>query len=50
MQEKLLSGDIVAYHIGTKEQLTDLLSKALNVKQFTYLVDKLGILDFHIPT
>ena len=48
--EKLESGDLAVSYLASQEQPTDIFTKALGKKQFTYLRGKLGMLDPHAPT
>lgn len=41
---------IVTSHVRTTDQLADILTKALSVKQFGYLLGKMGIRDLHAPS
>ena len=50
VRDALKSGVITAAHIGTKEQLADVLTKALGKVQFNHLMSKLGICSTHTPT
>lgn len=47
VRDALKSGVITAAHIGTKEQLADVLTKALGKVQFNHLMSKLGICSTH---
>lgn len=44
------AGLISLQHVGTKDQLADILTKALGRPQFDYLLSKLGVQDLHSPT
>lgn len=44
-REKIQQNTIRTYHIGTKEQSTDLFTNGLSSKQNEYLIDKLGMVD-----
>lgn len=46
VQDKILTTE----HISTKEQPADILTKALPSPTFKYLLSKLGIQDFALPT
>ncbi|GAA0186207.1 transmembrane signal receptor [Lithospermum erythrorhizon] len=43
-------GVISTTHVSTKDQLTDIFTKALGKRKFLYLLRKLGICDLHGPT
>ena len=36
-------------HVRTNSQITDLLTKALNAQQFSFLVSKLNMVNIHAP-
>ena len=38
---------IVTQHVKTTDQLADILTKALSISQFGYLLSKMGIRDLH---
>lgn len=50
VREQLLAGNISTSHVRTNQQVVDILTKALDRQQFTYLCGKLGIRDLHAPT
>lgn len=50
VRDEVTQGTIVMVHVGTREQLADILTKALGRPQFTYLLRKSGIHDLHAPT
>lgn len=41
---------IVTQHVKTTDQLADILTKALSISQFGYLLGKMGIRDLHAPS
>ncbi|GJW18350.1 retrovirus-related pol polyprotein from transposon RE2 [Tanacetum coccineum] len=47
---ELVSGNLDARHVHTKEQVADFFSKALGKAEFDYLLRKLGVQDLHLPT
>lgn len=49
VRDKFCEGLIRIQHIGTIEQLANLLTKALRIKQHEYLVSKLGVKDLFHP-
>lgn len=50
VRDALKSGLLTCSYVGTKEQLADVLTKALRKVQFTKLMSKLGISYPHAPT
>ncbi|KAG8494583.1 hypothetical protein CXB51_012012 [Gossypium anomalum] len=51
IREKIQEGLIQTEHVASEEQLADVLTKALGIKQHGYLVSKLGVKDvFQPPT
>ncbi|GJY62094.1 retrovirus-related pol polyprotein from transposon TNT 1-94 [Tanacetum coccineum] len=50
IRDELVSGNLDARHVHTKEQVTDFFTKALGKAQFDYLLRKLGVQDLHLPT
>lgn len=50
VRDKVKDGTIQMQHIGTAEQLADLMTKALSIKQHEYLVSKLGVIDIYQPS
>jgi len=50
VRDAVRDGLITTCHIGTTEQLADVLTKALGRVQFLTLMSKLGIQDHHAPT
>lgn len=50
VRDAVQDGLIVLHHIHTKEQVTDILTKALGRVQFNTLLSKLGVCDLHAPT
>ncbi|XP_019091083.1 PREDICTED: uncharacterized protein LOC109128696 [Camelina sativa] len=49
VRDSINSGVLTTAHIGTKEQLADLLTKALGKVQFSNLMSKLGVCNLHAP-
>jgi len=49
MREKLEKGDIIFSCVPSTRQLTDIFIKAFGKKQFTFLWDKLGMINPHAP-
>ena len=47
VRDKVQDGVIRLMNIRSQSQLADLLTKALNLTQFTTLLDKMGILNIH---
>ena len=50
VRDAVKAGLINLHHIRTKEQVADILTKALGRVQFNTLLSKLGICDLHAPT
>ncbi|GJY03915.1 retrovirus-related pol polyprotein from transposon TNT 1-94 [Tanacetum coccineum] len=50
IRDELVSGNLDARHVHTKEQVADFFTKALGKAQFDYLLRKLGVQDLHLPT
>ncbi|XP_019087509.1 PREDICTED: uncharacterized protein LOC109127356 [Camelina sativa] len=50
IRDEILCGVIAPQYVGTKEQLADILTKALGRKEFDEFHGKLGICDLHTPT
>ena len=50
VRERLQSGDLVVFHISTKLQPADIMTKALEKCQFQFLKSKLGMVELHAPT
>ena len=50
VRDAVRDGLIVLHHIRTKEQVADILTKALGRVQFNALLSKLGVCDLHPPT
>ncbi|GKD35449.1 hypothetical protein Tco_1250958 [Tanacetum coccineum] len=50
ISDELVSGNLDARHVHTKEQVADFFTKALGKAQFDYLLRKLGVQDLHLPT
>lgn len=50
IKDHVKSGSICIPFIQTKFQLTDIFTKGLNVARFTYMVDKLRMIDIYSPT
>ena len=49
VREKVLSGDVATTHVGSSDQLTDLLTKSLKGSRVNYICTKLGMLDIYVP-
>ena len=47
MRDKVQDGVTRLMNIRSQSQLADLLTKALNLSQFTTLIDKMGIMNIH---
>ena len=47
VRDKVQDGVIRLMNIRSQSQLADLLTKALNLSQFTTLIDKMGIMNIH---
>ncbi|XP_024177719.1 uncharacterized mitochondrial protein AtMg00810-like [Rosa chinensis] len=47
VREKVQRGLVKTVHVRTKEQPADLFTKPLSSKQFTTLLDKLGVINIH---
>ncbi|CAA7015697.1 unnamed protein product [Microthlaspi erraticum] len=50
VRDVVLDGTIATIHVGTTDQLADLLTKPLGRPQFESLVSKLSIVNLHAPT
>lgn len=50
VRERVESQEIKPYHIDTKMQIADLLTKGLGTQQLRFLLDKLGVRNLHAPT
>lgn len=50
VRDKIKDGTIQMQHIRTTEQLADLMTKALSIKQHEFLVSKLGVKDIYQPS
>ena len=50
VREKLEAGDLTFSYISSNQQPADIFTKALGRKQFTYLRDKLGMVNPQAPT
>ena len=46
---KVLEGFIRMLHVKTNSQIANLLTKALNAHQFSFLVSKLNMVNIHAP-
>ena len=49
VREKLKSSGLTVSYLTTKEQPTDVFTKALGEKPFVYLRGKMGMIDPHAP-
>lgn len=47
MRDKITAGIIQTFHVASRHQLADLLTKALGSEQFHYLLSKMGVLNIH---
>ena len=43
VREKILQGIIKPHHIKTRDQVSDIFTKALHPSQFKFLISKMGI-------
>ncbi|GKU87876.1 hypothetical protein SLEP1_g2207 [Rubroshorea leprosula] len=50
IRERLQAGELVTRHVMSKQQPTDIFTKALGREHFASLLSKLGIRDVHAPT
>ncbi|GJY15768.1 retrovirus-related pol polyprotein from transposon TNT 1-94 [Tanacetum coccineum] len=50
IRDELVSGNLDARHVHTKEKVADFFTKALGKAQFDYPLYKLGVQDLHLPT
>ena len=50
IRDAITSGLIAPSHVPTTEQCADVFTKALGVRQFHFLIGKLGICNLHAPT
>ncbi|GAA0146187.1 hypothetical protein LIER_06200 [Lithospermum erythrorhizon] len=46
-QDKVLGGSLQLAHVPTKDQIADILTKALPSSQRSYLLSKLGVFSLH---
>ena len=49
VRDKVLEGFIKMLHVKTNSQIADLLTKALNAHQFSFLVSKLNMVNIYAP-
>ena len=49
VRDKVLEGYIRMLHVKTNSQIADLLTKALNAHQFSFLVSKLNMVNIYAP-
>ena len=49
VREKVLSGDVAITHVGSSDQLVDLLTKSLRGPRVNYICIKRGMLDIYAP-
>ena len=49
VRDKVLEGFIRMLHVKTNSQIANLLTKALNAHQFSFLVSKLNMVNIHAP-
>lgn len=47
IRDKIPVGIIQTFHVSSKHQIVDLLTKALGYDQLQYLLGKIGVLNFH---
>ena len=50
VRDAILAGLISTTYVPSKDQIADVLTKALGRPQFEYLSSKLGVKDLHSPT
>lgn len=50
VRDEIMAGVLATQHVSTTQQLADIFTKALGAREFSYFLDKLGILDLHAPT
>lgn len=50
VRDAIQDGLIATVHVGTQDQLADVLTKALGRAQFEGLLSKLGVRNLHLPT
>lgn len=50
VRDAVQDGLISTIHVGTNDQLADILTKALDRNQFVFLMSKLGAQNLHAPT
>ena len=49
VRKKVLLGDVATTHVGSSDQLADLLTKSLRGFRVNYICTKLGMLDVYAP-
>ena len=49
VKDKVLEGFVRMLHVKTNSQIANLLTKALNAHQFSFLVSKLNMVNIHAP-
>ncbi|GMJ03309.1 cysteine-rich RLK (RECEPTOR-like protein kinase) 8 [Hibiscus trionum] len=50
IRDCILQNELLPFHVSSKDQVADLLTKALGKTQFHYLLGKLGIQNLYAPT
>ncbi|KAL1205545.1 Retrovirus-related Pol polyprotein from transposon RE2 [Cardamine amara subsp. amara] len=50
IRDEIVRGVVAPIHVSTKQQLADILTKALGCKEFNEFLLKLGICDLYTPT
>lgn len=50
VRDLVMKGVIAPYHVSSRDELADLFTKGFDVGDFTYLCNKLGMLDIYAPT
>ena len=50
IRDKIAAGIIQTFHVSSRHQVADLLTKALGYDQLCYLLGKMGVLNIHTPS
>ena len=50
IKEKIEQGEICMTYVPSKSQIADVLTKGILTEDFENKVDKLGMIDFYVPT
>ena len=50
VREDIIRGYVKPFHVASKDQLADILTKALGKKEFDVFLHKLGFKNLYVPT